>query len=113
MSPSLPPARPDGARGRFLLVPKCAFSGRGGKAVWCRDCFDPSRKLPMVWQRLRGCTVVPTPAGLVSYNSAVVGRGSNAIRSIEMARVYHAARRRGGVAAGGARAAAGDAGARV
>src|SRR6516164_5622107 len=31
--------------GRFLLVPKCAFSARGGKAVRCRDCFDPSRKV--------------------------------------------------------------------
>src|SRR5262249_36481499 len=38
---SLPPVRPHGARGRFSLVPKCAFSGCGGKAVRWRDCFDP------------------------------------------------------------------------
>src|SRR5262245_39191422 len=45
MSSSLPPARPHGARGHLLLVLKCAFSGRGDKAIRCRDCFDPSRKL--------------------------------------------------------------------
>src|SRR6516162_1282853 len=41
MSSSLPPARPRGARGPLLRVPKCAFSGCGGKAVRCRDRFDP------------------------------------------------------------------------
>src|SRR6516164_4968818 len=41
------------------------------------------------------------------------GRGPNAIRSLETSRVHHTARQRGcGVAARGARAAAGDAGLR-
>ena len=46
----------------------------------------------------------------ISCNAALAGRGPNAIRSIETARVHHAHRRRSGsMAARGARAAAGDA----
>src|SRR5262249_38388529 len=45
----------------------------------------------------------------ISCNPALAGRGPNAIRSIEAPRVHHAARRRGGVAACGARAAASEA----
>src|SRR5262249_9463985 len=39
------PASGSTSWGRFLPGPKCAISGRGGKPVRCRDCFDPSRKL--------------------------------------------------------------------
>ena len=45
--------------------------------------------------------------------AVVLPRGSDAIRSTEAPRVHHPARRRGGVAARGAGAAAGDAGDRV
>jgi ABC-type uncharacterized transport system substrate-binding protein len=51
------------------------------------------------------------PAYSISCKAALAGRVSNAIRSIEAPRLHHGARRRGGnLAAGGARAAADNAG---
>src|SRR6516162_6988159 len=68
----------------FLACAKMRLVRLRRQGCSVQDCFDPSRKLLMVWQRLRGCTVVPTPADWslqisISCNSALVGRGLNAI----------------------------------